>query len=141
MAKNDQMPVAHDDLYAQSWNTNFGPNPFEDSPPEYTQNMEDVEYVPENTYPRISRKKWGSPVEQTTECEEENHEETPQETCDDETEVSQKTPKENTLEIQTQKTPENSENTPLQDEPINTRGEKYNLRLNPNQNYSDSYRY
>ena len=32
--KDDQMPVAHDYLYAQSWNTNFGPNPFEDSPPD-----------------------------------------------------------------------------------------------------------
>ena len=40
-----------------------------------------------------------------------------------------------------QKTPENSQNTPLQEEPINTRGEKYNLRPNPNPNYSDSYRY
>ena len=41
----------------------------------------------------------------------------------------------------TQKTPENSQNTPLQEEPINTRGEKYNLRPNPKPNYSDSYRY
>ena len=38
-------------------------------------------------------------------------------------------------------TAENSQNTPLQEEPINTRGEKYNLRPNPNPNYSDSYRY
>ena len=38
-------------------------------------------------------------------------------------------------------TPENSQITPLQEEPINTRGEKYNLRPNPNPNYSDSYRY
>ena len=44
--KDDQMPVAHDDLYAQSWNTNFGPNPFEDSPPDYTQITDDIEYVP-----------------------------------------------------------------------------------------------
>ena len=41
----------------------------------------------------------------------------------------------------TQKTPENSRNTPLQEEPITTRGEKYNLRPNPNPNYSDTYRY
>ena len=53
--KDDQMPVAHDDLYAQSWNTNFGPNPFEDSPPDHTQNTDDIEYVsvdaPENNHP------------------------------------------------------------------------------------------
>ena len=80
-------------------------------------------------------------MEQSTEPEEENHNEIPQETHDDEAENSQKTPKENTPEIQTQKTPENSENTPLQEKPINTCGEKYNLRPNPNPNYSDSYRY
>ena len=35
-------------------------------------------------------------MEQPTESEEENHEEIPQEICDDEAEVSQKTPNENT---------------------------------------------
>ena len=30
--KDDQPPIAQGDLYAQSWNTNFGPNPFEDNP-------------------------------------------------------------------------------------------------------------
>ena len=40
------MPVSHDDLYAQSWNTNFGPIPFEDKPPGYTQNTDDNDYVP-----------------------------------------------------------------------------------------------
>ena len=47
----------------------------------------------------------------------------------------------NPSEDDIQKTPENSQNTPLQEEPMNTRGEKYNLRPNPNLNYSDSYRY
>ena len=47
--KDDQMPVAHDGLYSQSWNTNFSPNPFEDNPPEYTQNTDDVEYIPIET--------------------------------------------------------------------------------------------
>ena len=46
MAIDDQMPVAVVDLNAQAWNTNFGPNPFEDCPPDYTQNNDDVEYVP-----------------------------------------------------------------------------------------------
>ena len=80
-------------------------------------------------------------MEQSTEREKTSHNEIPQETHDDEAENSQKTPKENTPEIQTQETPENSENTPLQEKPINTRVEKYNLRPNPNPNYSDSYRY
>ena len=40
-----------------------------------------------------------------------------------------------------QKTPENSQNTPLQEKPINTHGEKYILRPSPNPNYSDTYRY
>ena len=82
--------MAHDDLYAQSWNTNLGPNPFEDSLPDYTQNNDDVEYVPfevleNNHLPSLNfpAKKRGSPLEQSTECEEEIHDETPQEICDD----------------------------------------------------------
>ena len=55
LAKNDQMPIECDDLHAQSWNTKFGPNPFEDNAPEYSQNAEDIEYqpspVPENNHP------------------------------------------------------------------------------------------
>ena len=146
--KDDQTPVAHNDLYAQSWITNFGPNPFEDSPPDHTQNTDDIEYQPieepDNNPPlslEFPKNSGGSPVEQSTEREEENHDEIQQEIQDDETEISQKTPKEKTQEKQTQKTPENSQNTPLQEEPINTRGEKYNLRPNPNPNFSDSYRY
>ena len=44
--KDDQMPIANDDLNAQSWNTNFGSNPFDDGPSEYSQNTEDTEYIP-----------------------------------------------------------------------------------------------
>ena len=47
--KGDQMPIANDDLYAQSWNTNFGSNPFDDSPSDYSQNTEDTEYIPIQT--------------------------------------------------------------------------------------------
>ena len=120
--KEDQMPVTHDDLYAQSWNTKFGPNPFEESPPDYTQITDDIEYVPvevpENNHslsPKFPKNSGGSPVEQTTEREEKNCDENLQETQDEESEISQKTPKENTPETQTQKTPENYENTPLQE--------------------------
>ena len=78
--KDDQMPVAHDDLYAQSWNTNFGPNPFEDGPPDHTQNTDDIECVhvevPEINLPtslEFLKNSGGSPVEQSTDREEENH--------------------------------------------------------------------
>ena len=91
--------------------------------------------------PNFQKVVGGGPVEQSTEPEEENHDDIQQEIQDETPEVSQKTPKENTPETQIQKTPENSQNTPSQEQPINTRGEKYNLRPNPNPNYSDSYRY
>ena len=43
------MPIANDDLYAQSWNMNFGSNPFDDGPSQYSQNTEDTEYIPIQT--------------------------------------------------------------------------------------------
>ena len=93
--KDDQMPVAHDDLYAQSWNTNFGPNPFEDSRPDHTQNTDDIEYVsvdaPENNHPpslEFPNNSGGSPVEQSTERKEENYDEIQQEIQDNDTETS-----------------------------------------------------
>ena len=84
-------------------------------------------------------------MEQTTELDQ-NHEihadENAQQICEDDqkTRKTQEEPN-NPSDDDTQKTPENSQNTPLQEEPIITRGEKYNLRPNPNPNYSDSYRY
>ena len=143
------MPVAHDDLYDQSWNTNFGPNPIEDSPPDYTQNSDDIEYVPtevpENNHPpslkfpeNIGK---GSPVDQTTEREEGNHNEILQENYDDETKNSQKKQKKLHQKYKPKNLQKNMKTPPLQQEPINTRGEKYNLRPNSNPNYSDSFRY
>ena len=65
------MRVAHDDFFAQSWSTNFGPNPFNDNPPDYTQNTADIQYVPMEAppnnhppslvFPKISGGR-GSPV-------------------------------------------------------------------------------
>ena len=40
------MPIANDDLYVQSWNTNVGSNPFDDGPSDYSQKTEDTEYTP-----------------------------------------------------------------------------------------------
>ena len=150
--KDDQMLIANDDLYAQSWNTNFGSNPFEDGPSEYSEDTEETEYTPIQTpndnrppSPGSSKNSGGSPVEQTTEPDQscDNYEnDIPQQSNDDDNNT-QKTQKDTNISTDdnTQKTPENSQNTPLQEEPINTRGEKYNLRPNPNPNYSDTYRY
>ena len=72
--KDDQMPITNDDLYAQSWNTNFGSNPFDVDPAEHSQNTEETEYipiqVPDDNHPPSpgsSKNSGGSPVEQTTE--------------------------------------------------------------------------
>ena len=61
------------------------------------QTVEDIEYLPtsepEQNYPpssEISQKSGASPVEQTTEREEENHKENPQDRQFEETETSQK---------------------------------------------------
>ena len=145
--KDDQMPITNDDLYAQSWNTNFGSSSFDDDPVENSHNNDDAEYTPiqipdENRPPSPSSSKnsGGSPVEQTTEPEKETNNENLQETHDDEVENPQKD-RNITPEIDAQNTPEIPENIPSQEEPINTRGEKYNLRPNPNPNYSDIFRY
>ena len=147
--KDDQARIANDDLYAQSWNTNFGSNPFEDGPSEFSQDTDDAEYTPiqisdDNHPPSPGSSKnsggaqWNRPLNPKGKTNENS-----QETHDDEIEDPQKTQndKNNTPQIDTQKIPENPENTPLQEEPINTCGEKYNLRPNSNPNYSDSYRY
>ena len=65
--KDDNMIVTHDDLYAHTWDTNFGTDPFETELPDNEQ--EDIqEYVPVNRPPslEISKNSGGAPVEQTT---------------------------------------------------------------------------
>ena len=51
------MPVSHEDLYAESWNRNFCPNPFEKNVQNVSQNTEETEYVlievSEDNHPRI----------------------------------------------------------------------------------------
>ena len=149
--KDDQMPVANDDLYAQSWNTNFGSNPFDDGPSDSLHNTEDTEYIPiqlpddnRPPSPGSSKNSGGSPVEQTTDPDQ-NHEihvdEIPQQISEDDQNTQKSQKDTNIPPNDPQKNPEKTQNTPLQEEPINTRGEKYNLRPNPNPNYSDSYRY
>ena len=81
-------------------------------------------------------------MEQTTEPNDNHENEIPQHTSEDD-QNTQKTQKEsnNSSVDDIQKTPENSQNIRSQEKPINTRGEIYNLRPNPNPNYSDTYRY
>ena len=82
-------------------------------------------------------------MEQTTERNQ-NHEnradETPEQLNEDDDNNTQKTQKDTNTSTDNdiQKNPENSQNTPLQEQPINTRGGKYNLRPNPNPIYSDT---
>ena len=122
--KDDQMPIANDDLYAQSWNTNFGSNPFEDGPSEYAEDTEETEYTPiqipndnRPSSPGSSKISGGSPVEQTTEPDEnyDNHEnEIPQHISEDD-ENTQKTQIElnNSSVDDTQKNPRKSPKHPL----------------------------
>ena len=142
---DDQMPIANDDLYAQSLNTNFGSNPFDDSPSDSLQSTEETDYIPiqlpENSRPPSLESSKNSTT--VPDQNQENHaDENPQQLNkkDDNTQKIQKDANIST-DDDSRKTPENSQNTPLQEEPMNTRGEKYNLRPNPNPNYSDSYRY
>ena len=81
-------------------------------------------------------------MEQSTELNDNHENEIPQHFSEDD-QNTQKTQKEsnNSSVDDIQKTPEKFHITPLQEEPINTRGENYNLRPNPNPNYSDTYRY
>ena len=81
-------------------------------------------------------------MEQTTQPDENHEIEKPQQTIEDE-QSTQKTQKDanNSVNDDIHKTPKNPQNTPSQEEPTNTRGDKYNLRPNPNPNYSDTFRY
>ena len=60
--KDDNIIVAHNDLYAHTWDTNFGTDPFDTELPDNEQ--DDIqEYVPINRPPslEIKKKQWGSP--------------------------------------------------------------------------------
>ena len=145
--KDDQMPVAHDDLYAQSWNTNFGPNPFIALQIIHkllmTLNMYQLKYLkittpPTHEFPKNSGgAQWNRPLNAKKKIVMKIYKKSKMKNQKN----LPKNPKRKYTRNANPKTPENSENTPLQEEPINTRGEKYNLRPNPNPNYSDSYRY
>ena len=147
--------IAQDDLYAQTWDTNFGSSPF-DSEHETNDQQEDiVEYEPASqpeiyrpSSPEISQNSGGIPAEQPAVTDEEpqiitkelteieNHEPIPETSRNPE--ISQDTPTQNSP-----KTPENNPEIDAEktEKSVNKRGEKYNLRPNPNPNYSDSYRY
>ena len=134
-------------MYAHTWDTNFGTNPFDTELPD-TEQDDIQEYVPINHPPslEISKNSGGAPVEQTTVPNEETLPENTENEIDanDNQQDLQPNPT-----IDAEKSPENTDENQENDEvqkektPTNTRGEKYNLRpkYNPNPNFSDSYRY
>ena len=63
--KDDNIIVTHDDLYAHTWDTNFGTDPFDTELPD---DQQDDIHVPINRPPslEISKNSGGAPVEQTT---------------------------------------------------------------------------
>ena len=149
--KDDNIIVTHNDLYAHTWDTNFGTDPFDTELPDNEQ--DDIqEYVPINRPHslEISKNSGGAPVEQTTVP----NEETLPENAENETDINdnQQNIQPNPT-IDAEKSPENADEnqeiTPPEDNvevqkgksSTNTRGQKYNLRPNPNPNFSDSYRY
>ena len=77
-------------------------------------------------------------MEHTTGPDENHAIEIPQQASEDD-QNTQKKPKKTPVKHQKiiLKNPENCQNTPLQEEPLDVRGEKLNLRLNPNLSYSD----
>ena len=125
--KDDNIIVTHDDLYAHTWDTNFGTNPFDTELPD-TEQDDIQEYVPINHPPslEISKNSGGAPVEQTTVP----NEETLPENTENEIDAN-----DNQQDLQPNPTIDTEK------PPTNTRGEKYSLRPNPNPNFSDSYRY
>ena len=100
--------------------------------------------VPEINYPpslESSQNSEWSPVEQTTEREEENKKENRKKFTVMKRKFLKRPQKKIHRTHKPKKNPDNSQDSPLQEEPIHTRGEKYNLRPNPYPNYSGSYRY
>ena len=143
--KDDNIIIPHDDLYAHTWATNFGTDPFDTELPDNEQ--DDIQdYVPINHPPslEISKNSGEAPVEQTTVPNEETLPGNAENEIDaiDNQQDSLPNPT-----IDAEKSPENTDenqgNEEVQKEkiPTNTRGKKYNLRPNPNPNFSDSYRY
>ena len=143
--KDDNIIVTHDDLYAHTWDTNFDTDPFDTELPDNEQ--DDIqECVPINRPPSLenSKNSGGAPEEQTTVP----NVETPTENAGNEIDAidNQQDLLPNPT-IDAEKYPENTAESQEKDEvqkektPTNTRGEKYNLRPNPNPNFSDSYRH
>ena len=147
--------VSQDDLYAHAWDSNFGSSPFDPDHEVCDQQEDTVDNEP-TPQPKIyhppaldkSKNSGGIPAGQPA-------------ANDKESQITEKTSSENEIhepipetsrnpediqEIPTENSPKTPEINPENfaheaEETVNTRGEKYNLRPNPNPNYSDSYRF
>ena len=148
--KDDQMPIANDDLYAQSWNTSFGSNLLYGGPSNYPQTTEDTEYIPNQTIQTPENKhspfsgssknsggaQWNRPLNQSKIMKMKFHNKS--------VKMIKILKKLKKIQIISQKIFKNPRTFPkhtIAKKTINIRGEKYNLRPNPNPNYSDSHRY
>ena len=147
--------ISQDDLYAHTWNTNFGSSPFETTLENCDQQEDTVEYEstsqPEKYRPPPAHNNFensgGIPAElpavkneepqlfEKTPSENESHERIPRTSRNPER-------SKNILSQFSPQTPENNPEIDAQEaeEIVNTRSEKYHLRPDPNPNYSDSYR-
>ena len=59
--KDDNIIVTHDDLYAHTWDTNFGTDPFDTELPDNEQDDTRICTDKPPTLPRNFKKQWGSP--------------------------------------------------------------------------------
>ena len=147
--------ISQDDLYAHTWNTSFGPSHFDTTLENCDQQEDTVDYEP-ISQPEIYcppahnnfENSGGIPAEQPAVNNEEPQliEKTPSENESHEPISETSRISENSQDTPRQISPQTPENNPEIDaqeaeEIVNTRSEKYNLRPNPNPNYSDSYRY
>ena len=145
--------IAQDDLYAHTWDTNFGSSPF-DTEHETNDHQENIVVYEPTSQPEMYRplssvnsQKIGGPQQNNLLWMMKS----PKYSGKSLQKMKimrpyQKGNPENSHEIPSQNSPETPENNPEIDaqeteETVNTRSEKYNLRPNPSPNYSDSYRY
>ena len=131
--KDDHISVTHDDLFALTWDTNFGTNPFDIEPPDHEQ--DDIqEHVPIDHPPTLetSKNSGGAPVEQTTvpneetlteNAEKESYAIDSQQDLPPTPNIDAEKPPENTDGKQVT-TPEDVAEVQNEELPTNTRGEK-----------------
>ena len=138
--RDEEIVVPQDDLYAITWETNFGDPPFEST---NTQNSEEGNDTPvhfnadgarnddENTEITIYPTEVDGIPPQSEPMIQEDARSSSSENTPGGSSGNETTPEHST---------NNESESPIHDS-TNARGGRYNLRPNPNPNFSDSYRY